>query len=292
MFRPARPPANIRPSTPFQSQAPQEVELPAEIDSYSVSAKYYDAAYAAMGVIDDVRFYLELAKSHGGPVLEIGCGTGRVLVPIACSGIEIHGVDNSAPMLTVLKDKLARESSCVREKVTIHSGDMRDFRLGRKFPLVTIPFRPMQQLYTVEDQLAALNSAAAHLADGGTLAFDVFFPRFDRVPLGVGEERLEAEWVSPTDAEVLFRRFVRKEADDKVNQNYTVTFIFRSFRKGGLRLEETDTLKMSFYTYPHLRTLFLLAGLEIVEEYGSFAKTPMDHSAVEMIFLLRNARFR
>jgi SAM-dependent methyltransferase len=266
--------------------------LPAQINSYSVSARYYDAAYAAMGVIDDARFYLDLAKSYGGPVLEIGCGTGRVLLPIARSGIEVHGVDNSAPMLTVLKDNLAQESSRVREKVTTHSGDIRDFRLGRQFPLVTIPFRPMQQMYTVEDQLAALNSAGAHLADGGTLAFDVFFPRFDRAPLGVGEERLEAEWVSPTDAEIVLRRFVRKEADDKVNQNYTVTFIFRSFRDGEVILEETDTLKMSFYTYPHLRALFLLAGLEVVAEYGSFAKTPLDPSAVEMIFLLQKARSR
>jgi SAM-dependent methyltransferase len=263
--------------------------LPAEVKSYSVSAKYYDAAYAAMGVIDDAPFYLELAEQQGGPVLEIGCGTGRVLLPIARSGIEIHGVDNSAAMLAVLRDNLAREAPMVREKVTIHAGDMRDFRLGRKFRLVTIPFRPLQLLYTVEDQLAALQSAAAHLDEGGILAFDVFFPRFDRVPLGVGEERLEAEWASPNDPEILFRRFVRKDADDRVNQTYSLTFFFRRFRNGELILEETDTLKMSYYTYPHLRALFVLAGLEIAEEYGSFAKAPMDNSAVEMIFLLRKA---
>jgi SAM-dependent methyltransferase len=260
--------------------------VPAEINSYSVAAKYYDGAYAAMRDLADAPFYLELARERGGPVLEIGCGTGRVLLPIARSGIEIHGVDNSAPMLAVLKDNLSREAAFVRGKVTLHSADMRNFRLGRQFPLVTIPFRPMQQMYTVEDQLAALKSAAAHLANGGILAFDVFFPRFDRVPLGIGEERLEAEWVSPTDAEILFRRFVRKEADDKVNQNYTVTFIFQSFRNGEVIMEETDTLKMSYYTYPHLRALFLQAGLEVVEEYGSFEKMPLDNSAVEMIFLL------
>jgi SAM-dependent methyltransferase len=264
--------------------------LPAEVNSYSVAAKYYDAAYAAMGVTDDVLFYLELAKQYGGPVLEIGCGTGRVLLPIARSGIEIHGVDNSVPMLGVLRDKLAREAASVRDGVTLDSGDMRDFRIDRKFRLVTIPFRPMQLMYTVEDQLAALKSAAAHLADDGVLAFDVFFPRFDRASLGVGEQRLEAEWVSPLDAEVFVRRFVRKDADDKVNQTYNVTFIFRSFRAGELVSEETDTLKMSYYTYPHLRALFALAGLEPVAEYGSFDRTPLDNSATEMIFLLRRTR--
>jgi SAM-dependent methyltransferase len=263
--------------------------MPAAIDSYSVAAKYYDAAYAAMGVSDDSPFYLELAKQYGGPVLEIGCGTGRVLLPIARSGIEIHGVDNSAPMLAVLKDKLARETSSIREKVTLHPGDMRDFRLGRKFRLVTIPFRPMQLMYTVGDQLAALKSAAVHLDEGGVLAFDVFYPKFENLPLGIGEERLEAEWISPDDPAILVRRFYRKDAVDKINQTYSLTFIFRSFRNGEAILEETDTLKMSFYTYPHLRALFLLAGLEIAEEYGSFAKTAMDNGAEEMIFLLRNA---
>jgi SAM-dependent methyltransferase len=264
--------------------------MPAIVDSYRVAAKYYDGAYAAMRDLVDAPFYLNLAREFGGPVLEIGCGTGRVLLPVARAGIEIHGVDNSGPMIGILKESLARENPEVSSKVTLHSGDMRDFRLGRKFPLVTIPFRPMQQMYTVEDQLAALKSAAAHLADGGTLAFDVFFPRFDRVPLGTGEERLEAEWVSHTDAGILYRRFVRKEADDKVDQNYTVTFIFRSYRNGEAILEETDTLKMSYYTYPHLRALFLLAGLEPAAEYGSFAKAPLDNTAEEMIFLLRPAR--
>jgi hypothetical protein len=98
---------------------------------------------------------------------------------------------------------------------------------------------------------------------------------------------LEAEWISPDDPAILIRRFYRKNAVDKINQTYSHTFIFRSFRNGEVILEETDTLKMSFYTYPHLRALFLLAGLEIVEKYGSFAKAPMDNSAEEMIFLLR-----
>jgi SAM-dependent methyltransferase len=264
--------------------------LRTEVNSYSVAAKYYDAAYAAMGVADDALFYHDLAKQYGAPVLEIGCGTGRVLLPIARSGIEIHGVDNSAPMLAVLKDNLTREAPSVREKVTLHSGDMRDFRLDREFRLVTIPFRPMQLLYTVEDQLAALKSAAAHLDEGAVLAFDVFYAtRFDSLAVGMGEERLEAEWISPDDPAILIRRFYRKDAVDKINQTYSLTFIFRSFRNGEVILEETDTLKMSFYTYPHLRALFSQAELEIVEEYGSFQKTPLNNSAEEMIFLLRRS---
>jgi SAM-dependent methyltransferase len=260
------------------------------IDSYQVAAKYYDAAYAAMRDLVDAPFYVELAKEYGGPVLEIGCGTGRVLIPTARQGIEIHAVDNSGPMLAILRSNLAREEPAVRSRVTLHAGDMREFHLNRQFPLVTIPFRPMQHMFTVPDQLRALTSAAAHVADGGVLAFDVFYPRFDVLMLGIGEERLEAEWSPPSDPETVIRRYFRKESVDKIGQTYTLTFIFRTYRNGQLTAEETDTLKMSYYTYPHLQALFLLAGLETVAEYGSFAKTPLDNSAQEMIFLLRPVR--
>ena len=260
------------------------------IDSYQVAAKYYDGAYAAMKDLVDVSFYVDLAKESGGPVLEIGSGTGRVLLAIAREGIEIHGLENSGPMLGILNENLRHEPLGLSARITVHAGDMRTFRLDRKFPLVTIPFRPMQHMFTVGDQVAALTSAAAHVASGGLLAFDVYYPRFDILTRGLGEERLETEWSPASDPEVTIRRYFRKEAVDKINQSVSLTFIFRSYRHGQLILEENEPLKMSYYTYPHLRTLFLLAGLEPVAEYGSFAKTPLDNSSEEMIFLLRPAR--
>lgn len=256
------------------------------VDSYGVMAKYYDAAYAAMDLVD-AAFYVDLAKECRGPVLEIGCGTGRVLLPIAREGIEIHGVDNSGPMLGVLRESLTKESSAVRNKVTLHAADMREFHLNRTFPLVTIPFRPMQHMHTVADQLRALTSAAAHVAKGGMLAFDVFYPKFEVLQRGIGEERFEAEWSPPSSPETVIRRYYRKDAVDKIQQTLALTFIFRRYRNGNAELEEKDTLTMSYYTYPHLRALFLLAGLEPVAEYGSFSKTALDNSAEEMIFVLR-----
>src|ERR1700693_1977082 len=128
----------------------------ASIESYSITAKHYGAAYAVNQDLVDLPFYLDLAKRSDGPVLEIACGTGRVLLPIAREGIGIEGVDNSESMLTILRRNLAREPREVRERVTVHEGDMRDFRLAQKFALVIIPFRPLQHMYTVQDQVAAL----------------------------------------------------------------------------------------------------------------------------------------
>jgi SAM-dependent methyltransferase len=257
------------------------------LDTYHVIAKYYDGAYAAKLDLVDLPFYLDLAEQTGGPVLEIACGTGRVLLPIARKGIEICGVDNSLPMLEVLHRNLAREPQEVCQRITVHEGDMRTFRLNRKFPLVMIPFRPMQHMFTVEDQVAALRTAAAHLADTGTLAFDVFYPKFDMIWARVGEEVPEMEWTPSSDPSKLVRRFFRKDAIDKINQTFSFTFVFRTYQWGDLILEETEAFRLCYYTYPHLRALFRLSGLEPVAEYGSFAKTPMDNTAEQMIFLLR-----
>ncbi|HEY7615501.1 MAG TPA: class I SAM-dependent methyltransferase [Terriglobales bacterium] len=256
-------------------------------EPYAVSSQFYDQAYAAKKDLVDVPFYLDLAKRIGGPVLEMGCGTGRVLLPIARAGIEIHGMDHSPSMLAILRKHLQREAQDVRGRVSLCEGDMRTFRSERKYALVTIPFRPMQHMYSVQDQIAALKTAAFHLQDNGILAFDVFYPRFDLILSGIGEEVLDLEWPAESDPTRIVRRYFRKESVDKINQNFTATFVFRTFEGEKIVHEEHESLRMSYYTYPHVKALIILAGLESVEEYGSFAKAPLDNNAPEMIFVLR-----
>jgi SAM-dependent methyltransferase len=124
----------------------------------------------------DVGFYVGLAKESDGPVLELGCGTGRILIPTARSGIEIVGLDASASMLDACRRRLATEPPELRGRVGLYHGEMRDFELARRFRLVTIPFRPFQHLLTVADQLACLAAIRRHLATDGRLVFDVFNP--------------------------------------------------------------------------------------------------------------------
>lgn len=256
-----------------------------EPDKYELLAKHYDGAYDAMK-LEDAPFYLELARKAGGPVLEIGCGTGRVLLPIARAGVPIEGLDASPAMLSLLRRKLEKEPADVRRRVKLHAGDMRKFRLKKKFSLVTIPFRPLQHMHTLQDQLDALTSAGAHLEKDGRLAFDVFFPKFDRLTGGLGEERLEGEWQIDGGKRRVVRHF-RKDSYDKIRQNFTGTFLLRTYQGEKLVGEEAGPLKMTWYTYGQMEALFPQAGLEVVEEYGSFAKAPLDNDSAEMIFILK-----
>lgn len=256
-------------------------------DDYSVVAGYYDEAYASKEALQDVPFYVELAKDKGGPMLEIGCGTGRVLLPTAREGIAIDGLDFSPVMLNVLEKHLSNESPEVSDKVTLHQGDMRDFNLNKKYKLATIPFRPMQHMFTLDDQLAALKSAKNHLAPDGSLVFDVFFPLFSAMNIGDGKEHLDLEWISKENPDQIIKRYFIKDSFDKINQHFTGRLIFRTYENEKLVKEVSENLKMNFYTYQHLRLLFRMSGLEVVAEYGAFDKSPLDENASEMIFELR-----
>ena len=256
-------------------------------DAYSLAAKHYDAAYNVKEDLVDRDFYLDLASEYGGPILELGCGTGRITLPFARQGLNVTGVDASGSMLAVLRAKLAKEPADVQRRVRVIEGDFRTLQLGDVFPLVVIPFRPMQHMYTVKDQLAALRNAGSHLADGGVLAFDVFNPRFDKLISGDGEEHLELEWSVDDGTGGTIRRYFAKDRFDPVNLVFSGRFIFRLCEGDRVLSEEVEPFRMSVYTYPHLKALFHAAGLEAVGEFGSFDRQPIDPAAPEMIFLLK-----
>ncbi|HUW83614.1 MAG TPA: class I SAM-dependent methyltransferase [Phycisphaerae bacterium] len=155
------------------------------MDEYDrIDAAIYDCY--ATGVSGDVAFYVDEAKRSRPPVLELGCGTGRILIPVAEAGVELVGVDRSPSMLAVAKERVAKLSSEVQGRIELLQGDMRDFSLGRRFGLIMIPYRAFLHLLTTDDQRAALGCVREHLSDGGRLIFNVFDPRLDLLQQGIG----------------------------------------------------------------------------------------------------------
>jgi ubiquinone/menaquinone biosynthesis C-methylase UbiE len=124
-------------------------------DNHSLIAELYDQV-VPYRERPDVPFCVEEATRSGGPVLELGCGTGRILVPVARAGIEIVGLDNSESMLDVCRKRLDDEEQAVRSLVTLRQGDMRRLRLDRSSPLITMPFRSLQHMLSASEQLSCL----------------------------------------------------------------------------------------------------------------------------------------
>jgi SAM-dependent methyltransferase len=136
-----------------------------------LSSEFYDY-HSKRG---DIEFFKGYALESGGPVLELGCGTCRVLIPTARAGVNITGLDLSAEMLKLCRKKLDTEPASVKNRAKLVQADMRRFNLHHRFSLVTITFGPFNNLLNVQDQLDCLARIHQHLNPGGRLVFDVYF---------------------------------------------------------------------------------------------------------------------
>jgi len=144
----------------------------------------------------DIEWYCRKAVDSGGPVLELGAGTGRITLPIAEHGIRVAALDLDGGMLAKLRQKVAALPGEVRARISVHEGDMRAFGLGETFALVIVPFRAFLHNLTADDQIAALQRAHAHLQPGGELALNVFHPSLEYMSAHAGAQKGTWRWTS------------------------------------------------------------------------------------------------
>jgi SAM-dependent methyltransferase len=251
--------------------------MPARDDIYSeAGARYYDAASAVLrGSSGDVDFYRSLSRDTGGPVLELGCGSGRVLLPIAREGVACVGLDASEAMLRLLA---ARDPPANLRAV---HGRMENFELpGERFSLIFSAFRAFQHLLTVEEELSCLDRVRKHLAPGGLFALDVFAPKLERVARTEEPEFEEARFaVGPT--EVVRFATVRR---DLAHQTMEVTYRYEQ-RAGNVAALETRiaTTRMRWIYRYELEHLLARAGFAWVEVSGGFDRRPYDYYSGETV---------
>jgi SAM-dependent methyltransferase len=138
-------------------------------------------------------FYLELARAAGGPVLDVGCGTGRIMLPCLKAGVDVDGLDLFPGMLARLREK----ASASGFNPQLHQASMAGFRLPRRYALIMIPFNAFVHNLTTEDQLATLTACRDHLRPGGMLVFDTAFPGPGWIGASSGIRELEMESTHP-----------------------------------------------------------------------------------------------
>lgn len=238
-------------------------------DDYGVIAELYDhvGLYRERA---DVAFYLEEAGAAGGPVLELGCGTGRVLLPVARAGTEIAGLDASERMLAVCRERLTAEPAAVRERVSLVRGDMAGFELGRAFALVTTPFRSFQHLLTVERQLDCLRCARRHLVPGGRFILDVFNPSLEMLareasPAEFGEE---PPFTVPDGRRVVRR--VRIPARDRSLQVQDVELLYDVTHPDGRAERVVHATRMRWLYRFEAEHLLARSGFAVTAVYGGY----------------------
>ena len=255
---------------------------------YGETAEFYDylPRYNERG---DRRFHTEEALAHGGRVLELGCGTGRVLLPMARAGATVTGVDLTASMLRILERKLAAEPEDVRDRVRLVLGDMTGFSLDERFPLITTPFRSFQHLLTVTEQVACLERVAAHLEPGGRFILDLFQPDAEvHWGPGTGEEVEDVPELALPDGRRL-RRTSRVVATNRPDQIAEIEMFYYVTATDGTTRKYTQAFKWRYFFRHELNHLLVRCGFRVLAEYGDYDRSPLTNESPELIVVAERA---
>jgi SAM-dependent methyltransferase len=233
----------------------------------------------------DIDFYLQYCVAACGPTLELGCGTGRILLPAAEAGCRITGLDISTHMLTQSQQKLQRKSLAVQNRVQLVQGDMTSFDLAESFHLVIVPFRAFLHLITVDDQLACLTSINRHLPIGGQLILDVFQVDLKMItnPRATEEAEDFAEYELP-DGRRLRRtsRFVAFHPAEQINE---VEMIYYLTNMDGATERVVQAFPFRYIFRYEMEHLLARCGFKVVDLFGNFDKSSLADNSPEMIFV-------
>jgi SAM-dependent methyltransferase len=217
-------------------------------------ARGYDAASADMyapAVLEPTIDFLS-SEAGDGRALELAIGTGRVGLPLAARGVDVHGIELSADMVEQLRAKPGGEA------IPVTIGDMATTRLGRAFPLVYLVYNTISNLLTQTEQVACFESAAAHLEPGGCFVIECFVPPLQRLQPG---ERFLPFDVTP---EHLGFDTVDVVAQLLVSHHYYL-------QDGRAALFESRHR----YTWPaELDLMARIAGLQLRDRYADFDRSP------------------
>ena len=216
---------------------------------YDAIARLYDPW--SRSVVEDVSFYVDEARAAGGPVVELGVGTGRIAIPTAAAGVRVIGVDSSREMLRVCAEQAA--AAGLAELLDLRVGDLRDPPVEGPVQLVTCPFRSYLHLGSDADRRRALDAVRDLLLPGGRLVFDVFAPGPDDVA------ETHARWLEREPG--IFERA------DWDTSSRTLTLSVRDEARSA-------RMTLSWLSPREWRRLLEATGLEVVACYGWFDRRP------------------
>jgi SAM-dependent methyltransferase len=244
----------------------------------SLHIEIYDAMTNAVweSASSDVSFLREQFLDIQGPILELACGTGRVAIPLAEAGYEVHGLDRSTAMLAIANAKKENVAAGVGCRLFLKEGDMRDFTFPMQFGGVYATFRSFQSLLTSQDQESCLRCVQRHLRTDGVLVLNLFDPRYELLLPGscsaVDPQRFVVHPISGN--RIMIE--VAGRVNDVLRQCLTETWRFTEFGSDGgtVARQEEEILELRWTFRHEMRHLLRLCGFRVLAEYSDFEKSP------------------
>ena len=216
---------------------------------------------------DDILFYLKYAKASGGEVLELGCGTGRVSIPLIEQGFKVTAIDSSQNMIRVLREKVRNLEN--RKYIKIIRGDLTKIKLNKKFNLIIMPFRVFQCLSNVNEQQEALSNIKRHLTPNGLLIFDIYYPNLKILSNIPSQEEIDCEFILRN------KRIVKSHVNrgiDISNQTVTTDIIYYECFRGKKKIISRNAVKTRYSFRFEVEHLLKLNGFfikQLLSDYKS-----------------------
>lgn len=244
-----------------------------------VVARFYDAVYAHVRDGVDSRYYVEQMERAGGPVLEIGVGTGRLLHAALQRGVDAWGLDLSPAMIARCRARLAPE-----QRARVGVGDAVTMQLARRFALIVAPFRVLSHVFDADDQLRLLDSVHAHLLPGGRFIFDLYVPDLRLLLEGLPEQcDFEGEHAPGR----RLRRRVRAAPADLARQTNAVRMTFEWQEDDGSEQRADWDFEMRFFFRYEIEHLVARSKLRLEALHGDFEGGPLTAASRELLAVCR-----
>jgi len=243
---------------------------------YGLDAVWYDLYISFSMGNEDVNFYVEAAKHINGSVLELGCGTGRILIPTAKAGVIITGLDLSEDMLKQCRMKLENLDAKTTDRITLVRENMINFKFDHQFNLITIPFRAFLHLLTVDDQKKCLRNIHKHLTDDGKLIFNIFDPNLNIIHAHMGSIGQALKKSHDFTCPITNHKIVCWDSReyDLETQTLNETRIYEELDDGKVLDKYYVPLELRFNYRYETQHLLELCGYKIEALYGDFNRGP------------------
>lgn len=250
---------------------------------YESIAHYYDLTHADLTA--DLPLILALAAAEAGPVLELGCGSGRVLLPLLHAGHTVTGVDASAAMLALARQRLAAEPAAAAARATLLHADMTTFTSETRFGLALIPYNTFMHLETAQ-AVRALRQTRRHLGGNGRLFIDLHNPFAVAATPDEPALTLERTFIDPDTNETVLQ-LAANRLDDAA-QTLHVIWVFDASPAAGGPVRRTIATMAYHYRFPHqLELLLTEAGFRLEWMAGDYDRTPFSEESERLLLVAR-----
>jgi SAM-dependent methyltransferase len=244
-------------------------------------AELYDVLFGDFAF--DRDFYLELARDANGPVLEVACGTGRILIPCLQAGVDIDGLDLYPSMVEVLRHK----AGALGLNPRLYVADMCAFKIPRRYRLIFIAFNGFVHNLTTADQIKTLEACREHLLPGGSLVFNVFYPGLEIIGGPEGSPVLELEAKHPVTG--LPVRIYDTRQLNRVDQiQHSSIEIQELDVEGGVAARHLSETWMRWTFKPEMELLLETAGFAEWQIFGGFDRRPLTRETDLMVIFASN----